>query len=159
MKPENHLKSIRLISFAHVWLFFTGIKTVCSSLKLNFYNLCMLYASPKWGGGTTIIIFKKLFIHSFNFILIILSLYRRKFCDGHIILIFFKGFDREEKTKIHSLHCLFIKRILPFSSLEEIDEILFHITSTHAIACLKYRHFCFQLSTKNISENENERNN
>ena len=44
---------------------------------------------PKGGGGTHIIyIFFELFIHSFTFILIILTLYKRKFCDGLIILVF-----------------------------------------------------------------------
>ena len=31
--------------------------------------------------------FLKSFIHSFTFILITVPLYRRKFCDGHIILV------------------------------------------------------------------------
>ena len=30
---------------------------------------------------------ERLFIHSFTFILITVPLYRRKFCDGHIILV------------------------------------------------------------------------
>ena len=75
MKPKNRLKRIRLISFAHVWLYFTG-----------YYNLCMLYISPK-GGGLTY--FLKLFFHWVTFILIIFLLYRRKFCDSHIILVYF----------------------------------------------------------------------
>ena len=32
-----------------VWLYFTGIKIVCSFLKLNCYNLHRLYVSPKGG--------------------------------------------------------------------------------------------------------------
>ena len=47
----------------------------------------MLYISPKGGRGRTYIF--KLLIHSVTFILIIFLIYRRKFCDGHIILVFF----------------------------------------------------------------------
>ena len=90
LKPENRLKRIRLISFAHVWLYFTGIKTICSFLKLNCYNFYLLYISLKGGGRLTY--FLKLFIHSGSFILIIFLIYRRKFCVGHIILVFFFHF-------------------------------------------------------------------
>ena len=47
---ENRLEDIRLISFIHEWLYFTGIKIVCSLLKLNCYNLYVLYVSPLGGG-------------------------------------------------------------------------------------------------------------
>ena len=52
-------------------------------------NLYMLYVSPKGGGRTDETYFLKLFFHSFTFILIIVPLYGRKFCDGHIILVVF----------------------------------------------------------------------
>ena len=87
MKFENRLEGVRLISFMHVWLSFTGIKIVCSFLKLNCCNLYMLYVSSK-GGGLTKHIFFSLFIHSFTCILITVPFYRRKFCDGHIIIVY-----------------------------------------------------------------------
>ena len=40
------------------------------------------------GGGTDITYFFYLFIHSYTCILITVPLYRRKFCDGHIILVY-----------------------------------------------------------------------
>ena len=40
-------------------------------------------------GGYDVTCFFNLFIHSFTFILIIVPLYRRNFCDGHIILVCF----------------------------------------------------------------------
>ena len=49
----------------------------------------MLYVSPKKGGGTDKIFF--LIIYPFiYFILILVPLYRRKFCDGHVILVFIR---------------------------------------------------------------------
>ena len=41
-------------------------------------------------GGLMLHIFLKLFTHSFTFILIIVPLYRRKFCDGLIILVIYE---------------------------------------------------------------------
>ena len=43
--------------------------------------------------------FFKLFVHSVTFILIIFLLYRRKFCDGHIILVYIMSV-RAKVTKI-----------------------------------------------------------
>ena len=97
---KNRLKRIRLISFAHVWLYFTGIKIVCSFLKLNCYNLDMFYTSPKGGDWHNIFF---LIIYPFiYFILILVPLYRRKFCDGHIILVFFFYFY------IHIFSCVLL---------------------------------------------------
>ena len=35
LKLENRLEGIRLISFVHVWLYFTGTKIICSFLKIK----------------------------------------------------------------------------------------------------------------------------
>ena len=64
-------------------MYITGNKTICSFVKLNCYNLYRLYVSPR-AGGTNVTYF--FLIHFF--ILITVPLYRRKFCDGLIILVF-----------------------------------------------------------------------
>ena len=95
-----------MISFIHLWLYFAGIKIVCSFLKLSCI-LYMVHASQK-GGGISILInfFLNIFIivplckrkfcddniilvlnFSFLIIYIIVPLCKRKFCDGHIILV------------------------------------------------------------------------
>ena len=52
------------------------------------------------GGGTDIIYIFKLFIYSFTFILITVPLYRRKFCDDHIILVFLNNCDNRISASI-----------------------------------------------------------
>ena len=60
------------------------LKSPVLFLELSFYNLYMVHASQK-GGGIGIVIYIFLFL----IIYIIVQLYRRKFCDHHIILIYF----------------------------------------------------------------------
>ena len=74
---------------------------------------------PK-GGGADVTYFFLLFIHSFTSILITVPLYRRKFCDGHIILVFFSFHllknqicyrikqQKQEKTQLGVHYCCFI---------------------------------------------------
>ena len=84
---------------------------------------CCIY--PQRGGGRLTFIFK-LLIHSITFILIIFLKYRRKFCDGHIILVpicmwkwccdndniwfpVFDGFTRSGKSQARfDNFCLFV---------------------------------------------------
>ena len=56
---------------------------VCPYFKLNGYNLYMVRASEKGEEGDCYAIF-----FSFLIIHIVVPLYKRKFCDGHIILVF-----------------------------------------------------------------------
>ena len=56
--------------------------------------------------------FLKLFFHSVTFILIIFLLYRRKFCDGHIILVFLWPFVHKNVShrKLHVQKWYFVKK-------------------------------------------------
>ena len=91
---ENHLKSIRLIFFVHVGLYFVEIKIVCSFFKLSYYNLYIIHASQKGGGDChTNLNF------SFSIIYIIVPLYRRKFFDGYIILVLYGTFSCQTFNK------------------------------------------------------------
>ena len=75
---ENRLEDNILISFVHLWLYFSGFEIVCSFLKLRFYNLHMLHASHKGRDCHSNLIFLNLYIT--------VLLYRRKYCAGHIIV-------------------------------------------------------------------------
>ena len=47
---ENYLQDSKLISFAHLWLYFDDIKIICSFLKESCYNLHMMHASEEEKG-------------------------------------------------------------------------------------------------------------
>ena len=75
-----------MVSFVHLWLYFAGFKIVVELLHapfLNYFNLCMVHASQKGGGDYPTNLFFYCWV-----IYIIVPLYRRKFCDAHIILVF-----------------------------------------------------------------------
>ena len=81
---ENRLQDNKLISFVHLWFYFADINTVCSFLKISCHNLYMVHISQEGRGDC--------YTDYFSFIIIIIEkyciivpLYRRKFCDGHIM--------------------------------------------------------------------------
>ena len=80
---SNNSNSTLSSSCWKVFLIYVRCMIYLSCLKLNCYNLYM-YISPKEEGLTY---FFKVFIHSVTFILIIFLIYRRKFCNGHILLV------------------------------------------------------------------------
>ena len=81
---ENHLENNRMISFVHLWLSFADVKIVCSFFKLSCHNLYVVHASQKEGDCDIIF---------FLIIYVTVPFYRRKFCDGPIILVFFSMYN------------------------------------------------------------------
>ena len=48
---KNRMDNNKLISVAHLLLYFAGIKIVCSFFNVSCYNLCMVHALQKGEGG------------------------------------------------------------------------------------------------------------
>ena len=80
---KNRLEGIRLISVAHVWLYGGGVKIVCSFVEIKVIVICTWYMHLKGGREDC----HANLNFSFLIIYIIVPFYRRKFCDGHIILV------------------------------------------------------------------------